>query len=288
PFPMQGLALAFDNRHQDTLFTYDTITAAAVPALHRGFVLAPWGRGNGFYRDAAEADVWQSLMQVEQRFRVDADRRYVTGFSMGCHGAWRLATARPDVWAGVGLAAGFGPWSDVQNVSRFDNGRHLPVTLWCGELDRMVDACRSFAVQRAVVPAATRLTIAPNLPHTFPYPALNDEVAWLLQHERRPVPSAFAYSTREPRHPGIYGVQAKVDWLSGDVPGEQVRIACRRAGSTIHLASSGTDGLLIDCERLGVDGEVQIFWNGESVYIGAPGQIPLGEAFTPEPWYVEP
>jgi len=91
PYPVEGLKLAFDCRQQDTLFTWDAIDPDAVPALHQGFLLAPWGRGNAYYLHGAAQDLLQALWEVEQRFAIDTDRRYLSGFSMGGHGSTHLA-----------------------------------------------------------------------------------------------------------------------------------------------------------------------------------------------------
>ena len=64
-------------------------------------------------------------------YKIDEDRQYLTGFSMGCGGALRLAAETPDIWAGVNLASGLrgGPNSMLDNIAK------IPLMLWAGELD---------------------------------------------------------------------------------------------------------------------------------------------------------
>ena len=48
------------------------------------------------------------MAQLQQRFRIDPSRRYLTGLSMGAFGAWKLAAAHPETFAAVAMVAGGG------------------------------------------------------------------------------------------------------------------------------------------------------------------------------------
>lgn len=48
------------------------------------------------------------LAEVQAKYRIDPARIYLTGISMGAFGAWKLAAAHPDTFAGVAMIAGGG------------------------------------------------------------------------------------------------------------------------------------------------------------------------------------
>ncbi|MFN8061742.1 MAG: prolyl oligopeptidase family serine peptidase [Vicinamibacterales bacterium] len=98
-----------------------------LPALadeHGYLVVAPLGyRVDGFYgagvdehtdaetrrvRDLSERDVMAVVARMQRDYRVDERRVFLMGHSMGAVGAWHLAMAHPDLWAGAAAFAGSG------------------------------------------------------------------------------------------------------------------------------------------------------------------------------------
>ena len=79
--------------------------------MAKGFLLVhPYGRGSqGYYADG-EADVWDVWRIVSERWRVDPERVYLAGFSMGGRRDVALVCLVPGVVRGGGgvfrLAAG--------------------------------------------------------------------------------------------------------------------------------------------------------------------------------------
>jgi predicted esterase len=109
-------------------------------AFDDGYAVAPWGRGNQWYRGLAEGDVWECLDVVEQVVRVDESRQYLTGHSMGGYGAWHLAQRTPGRWAALGVHAG-ALWYDgselrIDSVARL---RDVPTYFVVGDLDPLFD-----------------------------------------------------------------------------------------------------------------------------------------------------
>ena len=116
----------------------------------RGFrenmiLLSPFGRGDIDYAGPGEADIWEAMNWVKERYRVDARRQYLTGLSLGGYAAWQLACEYPEQWAGIAPVCGGG---DVKAVAAMKS-----VPVWCvhGEKDdivpvenaqRMVDALK--------------------------------------------------------------------------------------------------------------------------------------------------
>ena len=63
-------------------------------------VATPLARGtNGWYTDEAEYDVFEVWRDVAARFSLDPERTYLTGYSMGGYGTYKLGTHYPDLFA---------------------------------------------------------------------------------------------------------------------------------------------------------------------------------------------
>jgi len=64
-------------------------------------------RGNNRYRDVGELDIDEVMTEVKRRYRIDDDRIYLSGHSMGGYGAWFQGVRRPDLWASISPQAGY-------------------------------------------------------------------------------------------------------------------------------------------------------------------------------------
>lgn len=64
-------------------------------------VASPYARGTAGYQGIPEKDVYDVLDDVKKRFRIDTNRVYLTGLSMGGGGSLWLGLTRPDIWAAV-------------------------------------------------------------------------------------------------------------------------------------------------------------------------------------------
>ena len=67
----------------------------------------PLGRMNLSYRWAGEADMFESLASVQQRYRIDPARIVLRGFSMGGASSWHLGLHHPGKWAAIEAGAGY-------------------------------------------------------------------------------------------------------------------------------------------------------------------------------------
>ena len=72
-------------------------------------VVAPTNRRRyGFdWEDWGRWDAMEALAHARETLRTDPRRQYLTGHSMGGHGAWHLGVTFPDQWAVVGPSAGW-------------------------------------------------------------------------------------------------------------------------------------------------------------------------------------
>ena len=70
-------------------------------------LITPLARGSSFYADWGEADTLAVLADVEHRMPIDESRLYLTGYSMGGYGVYRLASLYPDRFAAAASWAGY-------------------------------------------------------------------------------------------------------------------------------------------------------------------------------------
>ncbi|MEO2018279.1 MAG: prolyl oligopeptidase family serine peptidase [Fuerstiella sp.] len=135
-------------------------------------------------------DVWWEpieltalLDEVISRHKVDEDRVYVTGLSMGGFGTWRLAAFTPNRFAAIAPICGGG---ETYWARRFP---HLPTWAFHGAKDTGVPLERSQEMVDALTEKGgqPRLTIYPEAGHdswteTYNNPQLYE---WLLAQERK-------------------------------------------------------------------------------------------------------
>jgi len=124
------------------------------------------------------------LAAVENDLRIDPDRRYLTGISMGGHGAWELALAQPERWAALCPICG---WSDPARAVRLQS---LPVWIVHSAGDEAVPVSASDAMFAALqsVDADVTYTRYPALDHVATWEAAYSRsmlYEWFLAHSRR-------------------------------------------------------------------------------------------------------
>jgi predicted peptidase len=122
------------------------------------------------------------LDEVVAKHRVDKDRVYVTGLSMGGAGTWRLAAAYPDRFAAIMPICGGG---DPKTAERI---KHIPTWVFHGAKDQAVKLQRSEEMVDALKAAGGKpeFTVYPDANHdswteTYNNPKVYD---WLLKHKR--------------------------------------------------------------------------------------------------------
>ncbi|MDF3021787.1 MAG: peptidase-like protein [Steroidobacteraceae bacterium] len=63
--------------------------------------MSPHGRGNVRYMGFADSDVLRAIAEAKRLLKVDDDRVYLTGNSMGGWGVWNVATRHPELFAAI-------------------------------------------------------------------------------------------------------------------------------------------------------------------------------------------
>ena len=119
---------------------------------------------------------------VVAKHKIDEDRIYVTGLSMGGFGTWSLAAHTPDRFAAIVPICGGGESYWTRRLS------HLPVWVFHGGKDSVVPLERSEAMVDALKKQGgnVKLTVYPEAGHdswtaTYDNPELYE---WLLQQKR--------------------------------------------------------------------------------------------------------
>jgi predicted esterase len=109
-----------------------------------GYLLSPWGRGNLWYKDIAETDIWECMAALENVGLVDQSRKYLSGHSMGGYGAWSIARKSPDTWAALGIMAGaFWYYPDVLDDIAAQALKNMPTYFVCGTRDGLLEVNQS-------------------------------------------------------------------------------------------------------------------------------------------------
>jgi predicted peptidase len=122
------------------------------------------------------------LDEVQDRYRVDPDRIYVTGLSMGGFGTWDLATRYPERFAAIAPICGGGNKLLVGRI------KSVPVWAFHGDADPVVPVKRTDEMVEALKRAGgnVKYTCYPGVQHdswtaTYNNPELYE---WFLSHKR--------------------------------------------------------------------------------------------------------
>ncbi len=141
-------------------------------------LVSPQSQGRGWTPDALNA----LLDQVIREYRVDKDRVYLTGLSMGGYGTWTLAAAHPQKFAAIVPICGGGNPADAPKLA------NLPVWVFHGAKDPTVPLQRSKEMVEAIQAAGgnVKFTVYPEAGHdswteTYNNPEL---YTWLLAQKR--------------------------------------------------------------------------------------------------------
>ena len=141
-----------------------------------------WGLGNPptdpatrRVQEQSERDVMQVLQIVRQQYKIDENRIYLMGHSMGAIGTWKIAPKFPDIWAAIGTFAGSGAPATLERI------KHVPEYVVHGDADATVNVQGSrvmvakakelgIEVKYTEVPGGTHGgVVAPNLAGMFDF-----------------------------------------------------------------------------------------------------------------------
>ena len=133
------------------------------------------------------------LDELISKYRVDTNRIYLTGLSMGGFGTWSLGTRHPERFAAIAPICGGGEVIDVllSTKTKAEALKSLGVWAFHGAKDPVVALAESERMVAALKRAGAtdvRLTVYPEAGHdswtaTYEDPKLYE---WFLSHRRKP------------------------------------------------------------------------------------------------------
>jgi len=147
PFPLI-IALHGAGRDENSFFDDYPNGAFKNEAEQRGYIVAcPKGRQpTSMYLGPAEQDVMDVIAQVRKNYKIDPNRIYMTGHSMGGFGTWSIAMDHPDIFAAIAPISGGGNPANVAKIA------HIPELVVHGDADQIVPVNSS----RVMVEAAKK------------------------------------------------------------------------------------------------------------------------------------
>ncbi len=131
---------------------------------------------------------WWSISELDDildglpaKYRIDPDRIYLTGLSMGGFGTWSYLAAEPGRFAAAAPLCGGG---DPQDVERF---KEVPIWVFHGDKDDAVPIQRSQEMVDALkkLGSDVKFTVFPGVDHFSWIPAYKnpDLYKWFLEHK---------------------------------------------------------------------------------------------------------
>jgi len=239
-----------------------------VAEKHAVLMATPHGRGTTEYRGIGENDVFCVLADLQRRFRVDPDRIYLTGQSMGGTGSAYLALHHPDLFAAVApLAAAYSfPWLAA-------NGRHVPFWWLQGAKDSdfyLAGVAQGVERMRRLG-QDVRYDLIPEGRHEAGLLRIDDAVGWLVQHRRVAHPREYVFEVDTPLHGRAYWTEVSQIERPGRMAVVRARAPDRRRVE-LGLENVGVAALLPDARVFDLTEPLAVAMNGATVFTGVLGE----------------
>jgi len=235
---------------------------------------APLARGPSGYEQIAEVDILQMLDEIQRDYRVDSDRIYAMGWSMGGAGSYLMATRFPDRFAAVMPIAG------STDTGLIANARHVP----CWNFHELGDTEVSPGFTNVAESAYRALGLpyhaglregafvwSPWSDHWVGYRMSGslDEIEGILGTYRRiRFPKQVTLISTGLRHNRAYWV--RID--SFERYYEPASLQARLEGNTIDITSTNVRALslFLSPSLLDMSRSVRVKQNGQQVFAGMP------------------
>jgi len=230
--PRRPLPLVVSLHHHGWTEWFRPFQGHPAPELEGALVLSPHARGSADYMWVALEEVLASIRDVEKNYAVDADRVYLTGYSMGGTGSWYVAVRRPHLFAAIAPVAGnadFTAWVKrwdwrLRNDSPFaflreflrestcpaayaENLRNVAVLCFHGRRDEIVpvEHARSMVDKLRALGYDKVTYVEEDTGHASR--SLEEIASWLLEHRRERFPRKVSLKTNLLRHGRAYYVR---------------------------------------------------------------------------------
>ena len=232
---------------------------------------------SGWTEEPTERFFLELIETMKRTYRIDTNRIYLAGHSMGAHGTWTLGGWHADLFAGLVASAGSPtPYLDAEKKvvgvkeGVIANLRNLPVWSYHSKDDPNVGVDRT----QAAIAELKRLAAehggyvhiyeeVNNRGHDFPPPA--PALEWIGNHVRDPRPKKVVWQPARPGKRMFY-------WLWWEAPrlGETV-VAALAAPNAFEVRiepGSGGLSLLLDDRLVDFGKEVVVRVNGAEKFRG--------------------
>ncbi len=206
-------------------------------------VAAPYARGTAGYQGFREKDVLDMLADVKKRFKIDENRTYLTGLSMGGGGTLWLGLSRPDLWAAIAPVCPAPPagTEDLQ-----PNALNLAMHFFHGDADQAVPVKVSRDYVKSLRDLGTPVVEYkeyPGVNHNSWENAYADGFIfdWFSKFVRDPNPGRVRFVAKDFGHAEAY-------WVRFDqfTPGTLAKIDARRtAKNEYEITTSSLDGFTL-------------------------------------------
>lgn len=265
-----------------------------------GLIVAPFARSNTDFQAIGETDVLYVLDLVKKDYKIQPNRVFLVGYSMGGMGAFTLAVHYPHLWAGlIALSSrwDYYDWKalDKRRVEPFktflldmefgeplkENLLHIPVLLYHGEDDTLADPAQmKVAAQKLKdIGYSVELRTTQGFGHWIADYALSNlpPTEWLKGKTRPLKPSKIVFKTYSIRYNRAYWLRIE-DFEKWGTPAE---VALELKDRTISIVSSNVAALsLSPPKELQQGGKVKVVWNKTVQELDPAAEINLGKIRT--------
>ncbi|MBI4569832.1 MAG: hypothetical protein HY719_15675 [Planctomycetes bacterium] len=240
-------------------------------------MISPSAPALGWPDSAERSHVLAGLAWMKARYRVNTDRVYLMGVSMGAFGTWNNGLVYADRFAGLFPYAGgldFTAAVGLANKSKtklLANAQHLPIYVLHATNDETVNVEASRAPVKVLesLKSPVKFVEMPNWKHVPPMDEMVKHVdaevmPYLRASTRDPAPAEFRYFTLRPDHQWAYHV--RIDAMAREGAG----LTVKRNGNRIAIQSAGVKAgtLFLNEEIVDFKKPVQVTWNGAPVFDG--------------------
>jgi len=258
-------------------------------------VIHPYGRYCNANKFAGEVDLFEAIADAQKKYRIDANRIAVRGFSMGGAATWHIATHHAGRWAAAAPGAGFAETAEYTGVMRRDGPKppwyeqrlwrlydatvyatnlyNLPIVAYSGEIDRQKQAADIMASYMAKEGMTLTHIIGPKTEHRYhpdAIPEINRRIDSIMARGREDYPTTIRFATFTLRYNRMKWVV--VDAL--DRHWEPARVDANVTGAhALELKTANVAALTLDFaagRSLLDEGEARITIDGQTVTLPGP------------------
>jgi pimeloyl-ACP methyl ester carboxylesterase len=200
-------------------FVFDRMSKPGEFAPPDAIMIHLYGRYCNANKFAGEVDLFEALEATKRHYRIDENRIFARGFSMGGAASWHIGAHHAGLWAAVAPGAGFAetavyqnfaskgivkPWYEQKLWRLYDatgyaaNFFQTPLIAYSGEKDKQMQAALIMAENLRKEGLELAHVIGPDTEHKY-HPAskidIEKRLAAIAKDGRDPYPASLRFST---------------------------------------------------------------------------------------------